>query len=59
MEWIKITGMKKIKVEIEIPDEFEPYFIYLSSNFFISKKKYIENLVKKEVNSRNDDLNLF
>lgn len=51
--------LSKIKVEIEIPDEFEEYFKYLRSNFFVSKKKYIENVVKKEVNSRNDDLNLF
>lgn len=47
------------KIEIEIPDEFEVYFKYLKSNFFISKKKYIESVIKKEINSRNDDLGIF
>ena len=50
---------KKNTIEIDLPEEFEVYFRYLSSNFFISKKKYVENIVKKEVNSRRDDLNLF
>ena len=50
---------KKNAIELNLPEEFEEYFRYLSSNFFISKKKYVENVVKKEVNSRNDDLNLF
>ena len=46
-------------MEIEIPDEFGEYFKYLRSNFFISKKKYVENVVKEEINSRNFDLKLF
>ncbi len=49
---------KKNTLELNLPEEFEAYFRYLRSNFFISKKKYVENIVKNEVNSRRDDLNL-
>ena len=47
---------KKKNIELNLPEEFETYFRYLRSYFSISKKKYVENVVKKEVNSRRDDL---
>ena len=50
---------KKNTIEIDLPEEFEEYFEYFETNFFIKRKEYAENVVKKEVNSRRDDLNLF
>lgn len=51
--------MIKIKVEIDIPEEFERFFEYFKLNFNISREKYCTERVKEEIISRNDDLNLF
>ena len=51
--------MNKIKIEIELPDIFKKYFDYLELNFNIKKMEYIENIIKKEINSRNDELGIF
>ncbi|KKK61801.1 hypothetical protein LCGC14_3010680, partial [marine sediment metagenome] len=37
----------------------EKYFEYLELNFNIKKKKYLEDIINKEINSRNDDLGIF
>ena len=52
-------SFKKDSIELNLPEEFEEYFKYFETNFFIKRKEYAENVVKKEVNSRNDDLGIF
>ena len=52
-------GSKKIKIEIELPLDFEKFFRYLELNFGLKRKDYLEDIIKKEINSRNDDLNIF
>ena len=52
-------GGKKIKIEIDLPDDYEKYFEYLEVNFNIKKKEYLEEIIKKEINSRNDELGIF
>jgi len=54
-----IKGIIKMKIEIELPDEFEEYFRYLKSNFNLQIKKYCENIIKNEVSSRNNELKIF
>ena len=44
---------------VELPDEFKKYFEYLKLNFNIGMKQYLEFIIKKEIYSRNEDLNLF
>lgn len=51
--------MIKIKVEIDLPDEFEKFFEYLKINFFLGIQDYIRQIVETEVESRNSDLNIF
>ena len=43
----------------ELAKNYKKYFDYLKSNFNIDKNEYLENIIKKEINSRNDDLGLF
>jgi len=54
-----IKSHKTIKVEIELLEEYKPYFEYLSSYFNLDPKEYIEDVIKKEIKSRNGDLGLF
>jgi len=51
--------VNKLKIEIEIPDQYEEFFDYLEGNFGVEKKVYIEFIVKQEIESRNLDLNIF
>jgi len=53
------SSNKKIKIEIELPDKYEEYFKYFKTYFNISKKECIEIIIKKEIESRNDDLGIF
>lgn len=39
---------KKIKIEIELPDDYKTFFEYLELNFNIEKKEYLEILVRKK-----------
>ena len=48
-------GDKKIKIEIEIPDNYEEFFNYLKQNFNLEKKTYIEDIIKDEIESRKKD----
>jgi len=48
-----------MKIEIDLPDEFEEYFEYLELNYGIKAQDYIKNIVKNEINSRNLDLKIF
>ncbi len=51
--------MNNLKIEIDIPDEFETFFDYLEGNFGLKRKAYIEHIVKQEIESRNLDLKIF
>lgn len=48
-----------IKLEIEFPNEYHPYFQYLETYFNLNKKDYCEFIIEKEIESRNKDLSLF
>lgn len=48
-----------MKIEIDLPDKYGKFLEYLELNFGINKKKYLEDIVKLEINSRNRDLKLF
>ncbi len=50
---------EKIKIEIEISENFKKYFDYLELNFNIKKKEYLEKVIENEINSRNFDLRVF
>ena len=54
-----IKGVIIMKIEIDLPDEFEEYFEYLQLNYGIKIQDYIKKIVKDEINSRNIDLKIF
>ena len=47
------------KIEIELPDEFTPFFEYLETYFNVEKREYIKNIIIEEIKSRNQELNFF
>ena len=51
--------MTKIRIIIDLPDEFENYFSYIEANFSLSRELYLESLIEKEIISRNSELGLF
>ena len=51
--------MINLKIEIEIPDQYEEFFDFLEGNFGVKKKAYIEHIVKQEIESRNLDFKIF
>ena len=53
------NALETIKIEIELPNNFQMFFDYLELNFGLNKKNYIEDLIQIEIKSRNEDLNLF
>ena len=48
-----------ITIEIDLPEEFEKFFDYLDAYFSITRKEYLESIVKREINSRNSELGIF
>ena len=52
-------GCKKIKIEINLPEKYNKYFEYIEFYFGLKRKEYIENVIKKEIDSRNFDLKIF
>ncbi len=48
-----------MKIEIDIPDRYEEFFDYIQKYFKISKEKYLRNIIRGEIESRNQDLHIF
>ncbi|MFX0188727.1 MAG: hypothetical protein ACFE8A_13435 [Candidatus Hodarchaeota archaeon] len=54
----KCSKVKAINLEIEISDDYKPYFQYLETYFNVMKKEYCEFIIEKEIESRNKDLGI-
>jgi len=57
------TNNEILKLTIEFKGDlarnYKKYFEYLKLNFNIEKKKYIKEIIKDEINSKNYDLKIF
>ena len=49
----------KIKIEIELPENYNKFFKYIELDFGMNAIEYAEMIIKNEIESRNYDLNLF
>jgi len=56
---VKESAIDTTKIEIEIPSIYDKYFEYFELYFKIKKKFYLENIIKREIESRNDELGIF
>jgi len=48
-----------IKLEVELPIEYHPFFEYLELYFNQKPKTYLEFIIKREIESRNSELHFF
>lgn len=46
-----------LSINLRLPIELEGFFEYLETYFFVKRRKYLENIIKSEINSRKEDLN--
>jgi len=48
-----------MKIEVDIPIEFQPFLEYIEIYFNCPPKDYLEVIIKREIQSRNSELGLF
>lgn len=56
---VERTDTLYMKIEVEIPIEFQPFFEYIEIYFNLPPKDYLEFIIKREIGSRNSELGFF
>ena len=56
---LKETEKGTLKIEVELPAKYKPYFEYLNLNFNLDIKEYLKSVIRTEIESINRELQIF